>query len=1136
MGRRRETRIGCATLTVAATALAAILLVLSPGATATQGFAAMAGSEKVTLESSLSIPPSAIRGIASAAGPGGARVMVVSGSYAGATPETAPVGGYEGTSLIAAYDAKNLQLLWENTTMALPSVSGPVAIDRDGDGVDEVALWGSGHLLWFDLSGRLLADTRLENESNPVARTPTPAPINDGSGPPDLLLAGRHGNLMRVSLNGTIRWSLALSNRPLVGELIVAGRDSSGNSTAYVSDGSSNPTFAAEGAWTGLAGSTVFLVDTSHGILLNSLDIPGEFPPVSGALAGIYPAASGVPNLIAANGSGTIFQITLTSTARGAAVYAAIPAGAPTGFNALVVCPEGAWGQASLFEHVGTTIYAFESVGSVWNRSTDYGGLIVGLQVPQRDSCAVGTAQAQGLTLYDSANGTDAGTLALPYAFTPRIAAAMDLDGDGWLEIVISGQNTSRMTPSIVVLTLAPLMITPTGPSLGAVEDVWAGGSNWTDAVGELSGLPSPLPFDAIAISVGSAAGPTTPSYSLGNSAFLNATGGIGLWVDAGNSSLVVSGGWLNFSLALSAGWNYKGPPAGPLTIILSGPTRPPVFINTTIWLLVHWTVESVRAPFLSNDGVTINSSAWVSPASRLSVEWGPLRYATTTRLVWRGALNWSFNATPSTQANLTTDTEGGVRADWQFSSAGPIVEPASVYIGAQLSGGPAFRYSATFLIDRQPPQVAGVSPEANNSMWFSSTRLVLGSRVCDNESGVEIAGVEVRLDGAPVATRVVAQHVDGECIALLLAFDASEGEHEAELLVRDVAGNPGAAQRQIPLRIDLQGLQFSQFWPTIWTSEIDVAVGCTVEDVGGSGIDLGELQWAFAGSPAGPFRFAPAGETGAAQSFALREVIPGAREGYLFAQFSGRDLAGNNRSFSPIILVRIDRTAPQVTILNGLAEQVRVTPAIALNLSLADGLSGLDLDGSWVRWENESSNATVSLSAGQVTWMEQSGSALVLLSLSTPFGWSNITLTVLDRAGNSNTLGPYRAYLNVAPHVNVRGIVNGSIVDAGVNIAVAIDVEDEDGSPWTLTVSIDGATLPGGAPTVLNVAPGHHRLVVNVTDAFGLRNSVSIDFFAEARAPTSPAWFEAAMIFVALVGASAVAFMALRAKRRPPA
>jgi hypothetical protein len=314
------------------------------------------------------------------------------------------------------------------------------------------------------------------------------------------------------------------------------------------------------------------------------------------------------------------------------------------------------------------------------------------------------------------------------------------------------------------------------------------------------------------------------------------------------------------------------------------------------------------------------------------------------------------------------------------------------------------------------------------------------------------------------------------------------------------------------------------------------VAVGCQIDDVGGSGIDLGELQWAVASSPAGPFVFTPVAASGAAPTYALREVIPAAAQGFLFDQFSGRDLAGNNRSFSPIILVRIDRTAPQLAGMEGIDGQVRTTPALALNVSAVDGLSGLDLDASWVRWESESSNATVSLSSGQVIWVDEGASARVLLSFSTPVGWSTVTLTILDRAGNALQSGPHRAYLNVAPRLTLHGIANGSTVRAGVDVVVAVDVEDEDGSPWNLSSSVDGVTRPDGPPLVLNVAPGYHILVVTATDSFGLRDSITIEFYAEERTSPSGAGLELAVILVILAIASTIAFVALRRTGRRPA
>ncbi|MBN2369322.1 MAG: Ig-like domain repeat protein, partial [Vicinamibacteria bacterium] len=131
------------------------------------------------------------------------------------------------------------------------------------------------------------------------------------------------------------------------------------------------------------------------------------------------------------------------------------------------------------------------------------------------------------------------------------------------------------------------------------------------------------------------------------------------------------------------------------------------------------------------------------------------------------------------------TDAEGSI------PDSAPLAD-GTYRLRAELSdrAGNAATTSSSFVLDTVPPTYGFVVPGIN--AFVGAATPVFEMTYADDRTGVDLRGLELRIDGADLSARLAPEET--RAVASLLESDAlADGRHEAALKVSDLAGNEAA-------------------------------------------------------------------------------------------------------------------------------------------------------------------------------------------------------------------------------------------------------------------------------------------------------------------------------------------------------
>ncbi len=358
---------------------------------------------------------------------------------------------------------------------------------------------------------------------------------------------------------------------------------------------------------------------------------------------------------------------------------------------------------------------------------------------------------------------------------------------------------------------------------------------------------------------------------------------------------------------------------------------------------------------------------------------------------------------------------------------------------------------------DDTPPLIS--APEPADGSLLNTAMPRISARYADEYkgSGMDTKTVRMTVDGADVTSDAT---VSGAGISYTPSSKLPEGRHTVTVSVSDRAKNPasltwGFTTDTVAPVVSVTSHQNEQYLNTSL-----ITISGTLDDPTAT-VTVNGQQAQVSGNS---FSYAGLSLT----------------EGPNTITVSATDPAGNTGAAS--ITINLDTQAPVITIATPVNNSFVNTPAVTVSGSVSEPVTSLTVNGTAVT--------------------PASGNTFTLSGFSLSEGANTITVTTVDRAGNSGTAnvivnldtvlpvpvitGPTaNAYLNT-PEVLVTGTVNEPIIQASVNTGTAAINPDQTG------FSRSGVTL----------AEGSNTITATVTDRAGNSGSASISITLDTIAP----------------------------------
>jgi hypothetical protein len=1049
-----------------------------------------------------------------------------------------------GIVLLEVVDPNSGAVSFSNQTLGVQSVSPPLAVDIDKDGIDEVALWAGGRLMIFNLNGTILANWVLDADANSLAPTPEIGVARSIAGDEEFILEGRQGDVMRVSLTGSVIWRTHLAARPLVGGVLVWDFDGDNQTEIAVADGSWAPNLPEDLAIQGFTflGNSTYLLDAITGVVIRNVSIPGAFSWLDAPFGTTNPTfdtagSGGAVEIWETNQPGDLFVISL---GRGVGTVSLIDGSAgPVG--GISAC-RGSNGAAPLLYFAraqGTTSTVIGKNGSSTPLSISIpGGFIQSMAaLPPAEAghpCNVVLVN-NSLSLLEGGTGAPLGAFPLGTP-APRSVRGIDFDADGFSELVVTGFDPAAGASGeewVGFLDISNPPLSISNRPAGDIVDIFPGGVVWTNLTVSVSGFPVQTEMRGIAIVMAPDNGGA--SYDFQAASFGIPAKDRDFLVDAANSTVAFSVSVLIIRIRIGADWAYGGPPNGSLALRISLTNRSSFLLPIERTAAIHMQVELVNDPALETAGRTLGNEDWITSTNQLNLSAGPLRYLGTNQLVPSFSVRWNLTVRPTSNASAGTDPQGYFRAVWSFPLFGPGVENGSVALSIGFGTRSLALVNWTIRIDRLIPTILRVEVATSSGGWFQSSNVSVGVMACDEGSGVNDSTIGF-LDGMGAmigGTAELVVSLGNGCYDVLILHQFLPGNTTFGVTVGDLAGNVNATSPSYPLRIDPYGISYGSFLPSAWVNHTSPVVSIAVADAGGSGINLSTLAISIRGSPTDTPNFVPLGVQGFSVETTVTYATQLESDGVFLVQYRGYDRAGNGPAFSEVYLLRVDASAPVLTNDDWCSPAVRNESRIAMAFRAEDNSSGIALERSFfVLLDSGGATLAFPIEAQNYT-ISRGGRILSVFSAMTLLpGNSTLIFDLWDRAGNELrvTCG---LFYNVPPRVTIEGVADGQAIESGTVISVMVGVVDPDGSTWNLTATYDGIPLVGGPCYSIPITLGNHSLRVVVRDEYGAVNTSEVDFVGRApsaQVPLSPPF----ALFAAIIGVVVLAvFLAYRIGRR---
>jgi hypothetical protein len=252
--------------------------------------------------------------------------------------------------------------------------------------------------------------------------------------------------------------------------------------------------------------------------------------------------------------------------------------------------------------------------------------------------------------------------------------------------------------------------------------------------------------------------------------------------------------------------------------------------------------------------------------------------------------------------------------------------------------------HTITILLDIDPPEFHSFFPE--NGTWLAEVDIMTGCQMTDGD-GSGVGSVQVRywlLGDPPGEWEDVDTKDRPYCCEARTILHIDEGIWYVRWRATDRVGNGPVASPAQTINVDLTGVLFRDFGPEDWVISTPVDVTVTVEDAGGSGVDLQSIEYSY--STAGLFNFtkwASAGLSGTREQVTVTLTIPFEEGAENVVVMRAADVVGNIRS-STAYIVSVDLTPPEFhDPFPGTDDVVMNKTSVECSIYVDDAFSGVD-------------------------------------------------------------------------------------------------------------------------------------------------------------------------------------------------
>jgi hypothetical protein len=440
--------------------------------------------------------------------------------------------------------------------------------------------------------------------------------------------------------------------------------------------------------------------------------------------------------------------------------------------------------------------------------------------------------------------------------------------------------------------------------------------------------------------------------------------------------------------------------------------------------------------------------------------------------------------------------------------------------------------YSMVVHMDPDPPKFLGFHPE--NGTWVGTTGIVVGCSLTDGlGSGVSDVLIQYWAEGeAPGTWSVANEGTTGSTdIEVLYDLKLNEGTWHLRWKAYDVVRNGPVIGQNLTLNVDLSTVVYEGFKPTGWVTDSQVQVTVTVRDVGGSGVDLGSIEYAV--STDGLFSFSSwtsAGLNGTREEVTVQLMFELEEGVDNYVLYNVSDMADNTRN-SSAYQVKVDASLPYFLVPEPAEYFVVLNRSvITCSISIRDDLSGVD--------------------PGTVQYQYSSG----------PTGWSDWT-TASNPEGGERHIGEIRRNLEGSTVVRWRArdrvheeysvsqafVINlnrpPEIIDlrpgtshrisAGGTVFFGVNVSDPEGDPMAIEWQLDSEALSANSSFEISFEEGVYQIMLLVHDGNGNSLEVPITIVAEAEPESANGYaYLYGLVLAVIVFTIAVIWLMLRGRK----
>ncbi len=440
---------------------------------------------------------------------------------------------------------------------------------------------------------------------------------------------------------------------------------------------------------------------------------------------------------------------------------------------------------------------------------------------------------------------------------------------------------------------------------------------------------------------------------------------------------------------------------------------------------------------------------------------------------------------------------------------------------GDVVGNGPSVSDAFRIKVDTKNVTFSDSFPDPN--AWQTVLPVSTGVTIHDAEgAGIEVATVQYRVSFhnlsqyGPWTDWEQGSTTDAQTLPVSVTLALAESANNyVQWRAKDIAGNGFTTSPHYRIRVDVTPVEFSALMPpeVEWQTKTRVTVWANVSDKeGGSGVDLGTLEYRYRASGGDWTAWATVGASGVKQQARFSVVLDladGHDNGF---QLRGRDAAGNGPAESPMRTVLVDTQSPVFGDILPSADQKQPQPQVTATVTLWDAHIGLDTSRVWYRFGTSGASSmgdwllvpVNALSNGDGLGSPIQYEASIALELVR--GDANVVQFKAQDLLGHETLSPVGGiWVNRIPTATIKSpAFNVTYKEEDFVELNATGSADADNDQLNYTWSAEGVTEPLGHGRVLamRLPVGIYNVTLVVKDPVGAEASASVRVTVEKLPP----------------------------------